>query len=140
MNRIDILGRKYSSEIMAATDTPRSASELSDDLGIPIATCYRRVDELVAAGFLEEQTAEGADGRAVAQFQRATDAIDIRFDSTVSMHTWPRDVRPFPLDRLVPDAFSGINITERLPWLGRGSPTEVSSTGMLTSLQRSEQD
>lgn len=140
MDRIDILGRKYSSEIMAATDTPRSAGELSDDLGIPIATCYRRVEELVAAGFLEEQTAKRADGRAFAQFQRTTDAIDIRFDGSVSMRTWPRDVRPFPLGRLVPDAFQRVDITERLPWLGRASPTEGSSTGMRTSLQRSEQD
>ncbi|MGB9950907.1 winged helix-turn-helix domain-containing protein (plasmid) [Haloarcula marismortui] len=138
MDRIDILGRRYSSEIMAATDTPRSAGELSDDLGIPIATCYRRVEELVAAGFLKEQTAKRADGRAFAQFQRTTDAIDIRFDGSVSVHTRPRDVQPFYL-RLVPDAFQRVDITERLPWLGRESPTEVSSTGMRTSLQRSKQ-
>jgi DNA-binding Lrp family transcriptional regulator len=138
MDRIDILGRKYSSEIMAATDTPRSAGELSDDLGIPIATCYRRVEELVAAGLLEEQTAKPADGRASAQFQRTTDAIDIRFDGSASVHTWPRDVQPFYL-RLVPDAFQRVDITERLPWLGRESPTEVSSTEMRTSLQRSKQ-
>jgi hypothetical protein len=140
MNRIDVLGRKYSSEIMAAAGTPKSASDLSDDLEIPIATCYRRVNELVAAGFLTEHEDELADGTTVVRFQRATDAIDIRFDDTVSMHTWPREVQPFPLDRFVPDWVPGRSVTSRLPWLGRGSPTEVSSTGMLTSLQQSEQD
>jgi len=53
MASVDILqtlGNKYSAEILDATDEPQSAQELSDELGIPIATCYRRIDGLLSRG------------------------------------------------------------------------------------------
>ncbi|MFB6153611.1 MAG: ArsR family transcriptional regulator, partial [Halodesulfurarchaeum sp.] len=33
-----VLGNKYNAEILQATNTPKSAQELSDELDIPIAT------------------------------------------------------------------------------------------------------
>ena len=36
------LGNEYNPEILQATHEPRSAQDLSEELGVPIATCYRR--------------------------------------------------------------------------------------------------
>jgi len=43
---VEVLGRKYSVDILRAAREPRSVSWLSQELDIPIATCYRRVKEL----------------------------------------------------------------------------------------------
>ncbi|ELY34960.1 hypothetical protein C497_14512 [Halalkalicoccus jeotgali B3] len=49
MYSVDVLlalGNEYNAEILGATDEPRSAQALSDELDIPIATCYRRLEQL----------------------------------------------------------------------------------------------
>lgn len=74
------LGNKYSAEILCAAGTPKSAQALSEDIEIPIATCYRRIEELVDAGLL---TCEGRqlseEGRRTNIYRRTLDEIEIDF-------------------------------------------------------------
>lgn len=74
------LGSKYSAEILCAADTPKSAQALSDDIEIPIATCYRRIEELVDAGLLEcEGRTLSAEGRRTNIYRRTLDEIEVDF-------------------------------------------------------------
>lgn len=48
-----LLTEEYSAKILLATmGKPRSAFELSDNLSIPIAACYRKINILETAGLL----------------------------------------------------------------------------------------
>lgn len=79
---LSALGSKYSAEILCAAGTPKSAQALSDDIEIPIATCYRRIEELVDAGLL---TCEGRqlseEGRRTNIYRRTVDEIEVDFSS-----------------------------------------------------------
>jgi predicted ArsR family transcriptional regulator len=75
------LGKKYSAEILRAAGEPRSARELSEHLDIPIATSYRRIEELLDAGLLSlEDRVRSAGGRRTKVYQRDIDGITIEFD------------------------------------------------------------
>ncbi|GGJ04855.1 transcriptional regulator [Halobellus salinus] len=50
---LEALGNEYNPDILRAADQAHSAQEFSDLLDIPIATCYRRIEELTGAGLLE---------------------------------------------------------------------------------------
>jgi len=84
MSSVDLLqtlGNKYSAEILDATDEPRSAQELSDELEIPIATCYRRIDELTEHNLLElHDNILSDDRRRIKVYRRNVDAVRIDFD------------------------------------------------------------
>jgi len=74
------LGKKYSAEILTATTEPQSARELSERLDIPIATSYRRIDELLDAGLLTlDDRVRSAGGRRTKVYRRDVDAISIEF-------------------------------------------------------------
>ncbi|WP_254763777.1 winged helix-turn-helix domain-containing protein [Natrinema marinum] len=77
---LSALGSKYSAEILCAAGTPKSAQALSEAIEIPIATCYRRIEELVDAGLL---TCEGRqlseEGRRTNIYRRTLDEIEIDF-------------------------------------------------------------
>ena len=74
------LGSKYSAEILGATAEPRSAQELSNRLGVPIATCYRRIEELTDAGLLElEDSVLSDDHRRVDVYRRGVDELTVVF-------------------------------------------------------------
>ena len=78
---LQTLGNKYSAEILDATDEPRSAQELSDELEIPIATCYRRIDELTEHDLLElHDNILSDDRRRIKVYRRNVDAIRVEFD------------------------------------------------------------
>jgi predicted ArsR family transcriptional regulator len=78
---LQTLGNKYSAEILGATEEPRSAQELSDELEIPIATCYRRIDELTEHGLLElHDDILSDDRRRIKVYRRNVDAIRVEFD------------------------------------------------------------
>lgn len=83
-----VLGKKYSTEILVATSEPRSAMELSTELDIPIATCYRRIEELTDHGLLEcVEDEEHQQNR----YERSVDNIQFTFDpaSTATTTTAP---------------------------------------------------
>lgn len=83
---LEALGKKYSADILEATDVPRSAQELSDQLGIPIATCYRRIHELTEHGLLElHDDSVTEDSRRIKIYRRNVDAVRIDFEDSVTV-------------------------------------------------------
>ncbi|MXR52633.1 helix-turn-helix domain-containing protein [Halovenus sp. WSH3] len=89
MSSVDLLqtlGNKYSAEILDATDEPRSAQELSDELEIPIATCYRRIDELTEHNLLElHDNILSDDRRRIKVYRRNVDEVSIDFDEELTV-------------------------------------------------------
>lgn len=83
---LQTLGNKYSAEILEATDEPQSAQELSDQLGIPIATCYRRIDELTKHDLLElHDNILSDDRRRIKVYRRNVDAVRVEFGETLAI-------------------------------------------------------
>ncbi|WP_254767608.1 winged helix-turn-helix domain-containing protein [Salinilacihabitans rarus] len=79
---LSALGSKYSAEILCAAGTPKSAQALSEDIEIPIATCYRRIEELVDAGLLEcEGRRLSEEGRRTNIYRRTVDEIEVDFSA-----------------------------------------------------------
>jgi len=75
-----VLGNKYNAEILQATYEPKSAQELSEELDIPIATSYRRIEELRDHDLLELEGQEFSDeGRRTKVYRRKIDEIAIEF-------------------------------------------------------------
>ncbi len=75
-----VLGNKYNAEILQATHTPKSAQELSEELDIPIATAYRRIEELEDEDLLEMEGREfSEEGRRTKVYRRKIDEITIGF-------------------------------------------------------------
>jgi len=80
---LQILGNKYNAEILSATYKSKSAQELSEELDIPIATSYRRIEELTEIDLLELDGREFSDeGRRTNVYRRTVDKIRIEFDET----------------------------------------------------------
>ncbi|CCQ37111.1 HTH domain protein [Natronomonas moolapensis 8.8.11] len=107
---VELLGRKYSVDILRATKEPRSVSWLSQALDIPVATCYRRVEELSDNMYLREVAADESTNRT--QYCRTTDSIEVDFASDLLVsgsrsedtRELPRDT--IPLDSVTFDEFS----------------------------------
>ena len=79
---LSALGSKYSAEILCAAETPMSAQALSEDVEIPIATCYRRISELVDAGLLEcEGRRLSEEGRRTNIYRRTVDELEVDFSA-----------------------------------------------------------
>ena len=77
---IEVLGNKYNPEILDAASEPKSAQELSDQLGVPIATCYRRINELTEADLLElHDQPLSEEHRRIKVYRRRVDAVNIDF-------------------------------------------------------------
>ena len=77
---LEVLGNKYNPEILQRTYEPKSAQELSEELDIPIATSYRRVEELVEMGLLEEEGKEfSEEGRQRTVYRRSVDGFSMKF-------------------------------------------------------------
>ena len=75
-----VLGNEYNAEILEATNDPRSAQELSDQLEVPIATCYRRIDELTEANLLELYDRPlSEEHRRINVYRRNVDEIRVEF-------------------------------------------------------------
>jgi len=88
---IQTLGNKYSAEILDATDEPQSAQELSDELGIPIATCYRRIDELTEHNLLElHDNILSDDRRRIKVYRRNVDTVHIDFEESLTVNVEER--------------------------------------------------
>lgn len=76
------LGNEYNAAILGAADEARSAQDLSEELDIPIATCYRRLEELEEADLLEQQgRVLSEERRRVNVYRRAIERITVDFES-----------------------------------------------------------
>ncbi|MDS0261587.1 helix-turn-helix domain-containing protein [Haloarcula sp. S1CR25-12] len=88
---LQTLGNKYSAEILDATDEPISAQDLSDELEIPIATCYRRIDELTEHDLLElHDNILSDDRRRIKVYRRNVDEVRVDFDEGLSVQVEER--------------------------------------------------
>jgi len=88
---LQTLGNKYSAEILDATDEPISAQDLSDQLGIPIATCYRRIDELTEHDLLElHDNILSDDRRRIKVYRRNVDEVRVDFDDELTVQVEER--------------------------------------------------
>jgi len=97
---LQTLGNKYSAEILDATSEPRSAQELSDELDIPIATCYRRIDELTEHDLLElHDNILSDDRRRIKVYRRNVDAVRVEFDDTLTVDIEKRSEVTNTLDK-----------------------------------------
>lgn len=77
---IGTLSTSYSIEILESTGQPKSAAELSEELDAPIATVYRRLDELVEAALLtQDGTRLSDDGRTEKVYRRTIDGFSLTF-------------------------------------------------------------
>jgi len=96
------LGGKYAARILAATEEPKSAKELSAELDVPIATCYRRIEDLEEADLLVCEGRETSDrGRRTRVYRRTLDelALDLRDGVPELTLDGSRDRRDTLLDR-----------------------------------------
>ncbi|MFB6188522.1 MAG: helix-turn-helix domain-containing protein [Halapricum sp.] len=94
------LGNKYSAEILDAADEPRSAQDLSDELDIPIATCYRRIDELTEHELLElHDSILSDDRRRIKVYRRNVESVSVAFDESLSIAVEERSEVANKLDR-----------------------------------------
>jgi predicted ArsR family transcriptional regulator len=102
MASVDVLrtlGNKYSAEILEAAEEPRSAQELSDELDIPIATCYRRIDELTEHGLLElHDNVLSDDRRRIKVYRRSIETIQVAFDEDLAVEVEERSTVTNKLD------------------------------------------
>lgn len=88
---IEVLGNKYNTDILSATTEPKSAQDLSDELDVPIATCYRRIDELTDAELLELYDRPlSEEHRRVKVYRRNVDQVEIDFRGGVSVDVTER--------------------------------------------------
>ena len=98
---IEVLGNKYNTEILAATSEPKSAQELSDELGVPIATCYRRINELTQTDLLELHDRPLSDEhRRIKVYRRNVDQIEIDFKNGLSVEISERSEVKNKLDEV----------------------------------------
>lgn len=95
-----VLGDKYSVDILEATGEARSAQELHEELDIPLATCYRRLEALSEQGILEVQDGHSDHGRRTDLFRRAVDEVQVSLGETTAITTEERATVSRTMDRL----------------------------------------
>jgi DNA-binding transcriptional ArsR family regulator len=79
---LDALGDEGARELLGAVEEPKTASELSEECGIPLSTTYRKLDRLTEAGLLEETTEIRRDGQHTTRYRRAVAAVTVSADGT----------------------------------------------------------
>jgi DNA-binding Lrp family transcriptional regulator len=85
-DRLELFGEKYAVEILTATSEPKTAMELSDQLDIPIATCYRRINQLQEHNLLEETGMTLSDRHQQSrQFRRTIEGIALEFADSLTV-------------------------------------------------------
>ena len=98
---IEVLGNKYNPEILDAASDPKSAQELSDQLGVPIATCYRRINELTEADLLELHDQPLSDEhRRIKVYRRRVDGVNIDFENGLGVELQERSEVKNKLDEV----------------------------------------
>ena len=98
---IEVLGNKYNPEILEATAEPKSAQELSEELGVPIATCYRRINELTEANLLElHDQPLSEEHRRIKVYRRRIDEVSIDFREGIDVDLQERSDMKNKLDEV----------------------------------------
>lgn len=95
---LEVLGTKYNPEILAVANDPCSAKYLSRTLDIPMATVYRRLDELEEAGLMSlTDRVLSEEHRRTKVYEREVDRVTVEFldhhyDLDVEGHTVERSI------------------------------------------------
>jgi predicted ArsR family transcriptional regulator len=95
-----VLGGKYSLDILEATGEPRSAQELSAELDIPTATCYRRLEAMTELGLLEVREGRSEHGRQTDLFRRRIQEINFTVGESTAVTAEERSTASRTVDRL----------------------------------------
>ena len=105
---ITVLGNKYNTDILSATGEAMSAQDLSEQLDVPIATCYRRINELEEAELLELHDRPLSDEhRRVKVYRRRVDGIEVDFRDGVTIEVEERSAVKNRLDDVWRNLSSG---------------------------------
>lgn len=59
----------------ATTARPRTAKEISEQVGLPLSTTYRKLDEMTEAGILAERTRLSPGGSHASEYRRVLDEV-----------------------------------------------------------------
>lgn len=98
---IEVLGNKYNAEILSAASEAKSAQELSDELSVPIATCYRRINELTDAELLKLHDRPLSDEhRRIKVYRRNVEAVHLTFESGLAVELEERSPVKNKLDEV----------------------------------------
>jgi predicted transcriptional regulator len=97
---LEILGKRYVPAILQQLDEPRSVRELCEHIEVPVATCYRRMADLVDAGLVAHIERELADmQRRRSTYRRKLDAVSVDFTNEVPVvDITPRSDDGYELD------------------------------------------
>ena len=73
-----VLSEETCTDILTALESgPQTVAELHDELGVPVSTLYRKVDALVDAGLLAEQTRFQSDGNHKSEYVRSVSELSL---------------------------------------------------------------
>ncbi len=79
---VKVLTDGYAIKILVATNKEhKSAIELSQELDVPIAACYRRIHALEDVGFLESQEKVTAKGKKMKYYKAKIKKANIRIEN-----------------------------------------------------------
>ena len=105
---ITVLGNKYNTDILTAAGEAKSAQDLSEQLDVPIATCYRRINELEEADLLELHDRPLSDERRrVKVYRRKVDGVEVDFRDGLTVEIEERSAVKNRLDDVWRDLSSG---------------------------------
>ncbi|WP_247728457.1 winged helix-turn-helix domain-containing protein [Halovivax limisalsi] len=80
--QLDVLGNECSRTILVATqEKPRTAKELTDRTDSSSATVYRRINDLLETGLIEECIRFDAGGSHTTAYQATVEAVTVAFDA-----------------------------------------------------------
>lgn len=80
-NVLDVFGDPVArAALVLASEQPRSASEIADELGVSDQTVYRRIDELLDLDLVQEHRRIGENGNQYIEYETMLDAVTFAID------------------------------------------------------------
>lgn len=86
----DALADEACRRLLVATETPKTATELRDDLSVPSSTLYRKLNRLLDAGLLREVEQTPTGGNPAHRYQRTIASIDVMLSGRELPKLWVR--------------------------------------------------
>jgi predicted transcriptional regulator len=100
---LEVLGTKYNPEILAVAKDPCSAKYLSETLDIPMATVYRRLEELEAAGLVSlTDRVLSNEHRRTKVYERQVDQVTVEFQD----HEFDLSIVGHQIERSIDDLWN----------------------------------
>ncbi|MEF8790614.1 MAG: helix-turn-helix domain-containing protein [Haloarculaceae archaeon] len=86
----DALADEACRRLLVATATPRTATELRDELSLPSSTLYRKLNRLLDAGLIREVEQTPTGGNPAHRYQRTVASIDVALSARELPKLWVR--------------------------------------------------